>query len=203
MAYTGTKAQSGNQTTVSINTGTVSSPTWTLVGEISDFTQSGTSNKSDDATNLQSTAEEFIPTILTPGKFAGTMARISGDAGQVAVKASANAVPPTLVQYQIQLPKTSTQTSAGDKLVILAMVEEFNNIGNISFLQGRFDDARQAYEAALKSNPGDAGIMVNLARVLLQSGKKEPAKKLFRDAAEIDPRVVRQYPDLAASLGIK
>ena len=131
MAYTGTKAQSGNQTTVSINTRTVSSPTWTLVGEISDFTQSGTSNKSDDATNLQSTAEEFIPTILTPGKFAGTMARISGDAGQVAVKASANAVPPTLVQYQIQLPKTSTQTSAGDKLVILAMVEEFNNIGNI------------------------------------------------------------------------
>jgi hypothetical protein len=131
MSYTGTKAQSGNQTTVSINTGTVASPTWTLVGEVSDFTQSGTQNKSDDATNLQSTAEEFIPTILTPGKFAGTMARISGDAGQAAVRTSFNAVPPTLVQYQVQLPKTATQTTNGDKYVFLAMVEEFNDLGNI------------------------------------------------------------------------
>ena len=104
MSYTGTKSQSGNQTIVNINTGTASSPTWVLVGEIADFTQSGTQNKSDDATNLQSTAEEFIPTILTPGKFAGTMARVSGNAGQVAVKASFNAVPPTQVQYQIVIP---------------------------------------------------------------------------------------------------
>lgn len=131
MSYTGTKAQSGNQTIVNINTGTASSPTWVLVGEIADFTQSGTQNKSDDATNLQSTAEEFIPTILTPGKFAGTMARVSGNAGQVAVKASFNAVPPTQVQYQIVIPKTPTQTTDGDTLVFLAMVEEFNNLGNI------------------------------------------------------------------------
>jgi hypothetical protein len=131
LSYTGTKAQSGNQTIVNINTGTASSPTWVLVGEIADFTQSGTQNKSDDATNLQSTAEEFIPTILTPGKFAGTMARVSGNAGQVAVKASFNAVPPTQVQYQIVIPKTPTQTTDGDTLVFLAMVEEFNNLGNI------------------------------------------------------------------------
>jgi hypothetical protein len=131
MAYTGTKSQSGNQTIVSINTGTVSSPVWTPVGEISDFTQSGVQNKSDDATNLQSTADEFIPTILTPGKFSGVMNRVSGDAGQVAVKASFNAVPPTLVQYQVQLPKLPTQSTKGDSLTFLAMVEEFNNIGNV------------------------------------------------------------------------
>jgi len=131
MSYGGTKAQSGNQTTLSINTGTVSTPVWTLVGEINGFTQSGTQNKSDDATNLQSTAEEFIPTILTPGKFAGTLSRVSGDAGQVAVKASFNAVPPTLVQYQVLLPKTPSQSSTGDKLVFLAMVEEFNNLGDV------------------------------------------------------------------------
>lgn len=78
-----------------------------------------------------------------------------------------------------------------------------NNIGNISYLQGRFDDARQAYESALKSTPGEPGIMVNLSRVLLQTGKKEEAKKLFQDAAAIDPRMVRQYADIAASLGVK
>lgn len=86
-----------------------------------------------------------------------------------------------------------------DKTNALAL----NNVGNISFLQGRFEEARQAYEAALKSTPKEPGVMINLARVLLQLSKKEAAKKLFREAAEVDPRVVRQYPDLAASLGMK
>src|ERR1017187_4119783 len=131
MSYTGSKAQSGNQVIVNINTGTASSPTWVLIGECSDFNQQGVQNKSDDSTNLQSTAEEFIRTILTPGKFSGTMNRVSGDAGQVAVKASFNAAPPTLVQYQIVIPKTPAQSTSGDKLVFLAMVEEFNNLGTL------------------------------------------------------------------------
>jgi DNA-binding beta-propeller fold protein YncE/tetratricopeptide (TPR) repeat protein len=86
-----------------------------------------------------------------------------------------------------------------DKTNALAL----NNIGNINYLQGRLDDARLAYEAALKSMPGEPGVMVNLTRVLLQSGKKEEAKKLFQDAATIDPRVVREYADLSAGLGVK
>jgi len=86
-----------------------------------------------------------------------------------------------------------------DKANALAL----NNIGNISLLQGRLDDARQAYEAALKSSPNEPGILVNLARVAQQAGKKDDAKRFFHDAAEIDPRVVRQFPDLAAGLGMK
>jgi Tfp pilus assembly protein PilF len=43
--------------------------------------------------------------------------------------------------------------------------------------------------------------MVNLSRVFLQMGKKEEAKQWFRDALALDPRVARQYSDLAASLG--
>lgn len=77
-----------------------------------------------------------------------------------------------------------------------------NNIGNISLLQERLDDARQAYESALKSSPDDPGIMCNLARVFMLMGKKEEAKRLFLQAAEIDPRVFRQYIDLTAGLGI-
>jgi hypothetical protein len=131
MAYGGTQAQSGNQVQVSINTGTVSSPIWTLIGECSDFNQQGSQNKSDDATNLQSTAEEFIPTLLTPGKFSGTMNRVDSDAGQKAVKASFHAVPPTLEQYQVQIPKTPTQTTIGDIFSFTAMVEEFNELGTL------------------------------------------------------------------------
>ena len=77
-----------------------------------------------------------------------------------------------------------------------------NNIGNISFLQERLEDARQAYEASLRLAPGDTGIMVNLSRVLLREGKKEESKKLFQNAAALDPRVIRQNGDLAAGLGI-
>lgn len=132
MAYTGTKAQSGNQTQVNINTGTPTTPTWTLVGEVSNFQQSGSQNKSEDATNLQSTAEEFVPTILSPGKFAGQMSRISGDAGQAAVLTAFSSVPPSLVQFQVQLPKTATQTTKGDSFTFTAMVEEFNDLGDVS-----------------------------------------------------------------------
>ncbi len=86
-----------------------------------------------------------------------------------------------------------------DKTNALAL----NNIGNINYLQGRLGDARLAYEAALRSSPGEPGVMVNLARVSLQAGKKEEAKKLFLDAAGIDPRVIRRYADLAERLGVK
>ncbi len=94
-----------------------------------------------------------------------------------------------LVQFQKML--------AADKSSTVAL----NNIGNINLLQERLEDAKQAYESALKLAPGEPGIMVNLARVLFQTGKQEEAKKLFQEATAIDPRVPRQYGDLAASLG--
>jgi DNA-binding beta-propeller fold protein YncE len=77
-----------------------------------------------------------------------------------------------------------------------------NNIGNINYLQERLEDAKVAYEASLKAAPGDTGTMANLVHVLLRMGKKEEAKKLFQDAVAADPRVARQYGDLAVKLGI-
>ncbi len=88
---------------------------------------------------------------------------------------------------------------ATDKNSSLAL----NNIGNISFLQERLEDAKIAYEASLASSPDDTGIMVNLTRVLLKLGKKEEAVRLFRKAADADPRVLRQSSGLAGSLGIE
>jgi len=78
-----------------------------------------------------------------------------------------------------------------------------NNIGNINYLQGRLDDARLAYEATLKISEAEPGVMVNLARVYLQMGKKEEAKLWFQNAVALDPRVVRRYSDLAESLGAR
>jgi hypothetical protein len=132
MSYSGSKAQSGNQTQININTGTPSTPVWTLVGEVIEFTQSGTQNEDEDSTNLQSPAKEFLPTILNPGQMAGTMNRISGDTGQSAIRASFNTVPPTLKQYQVVLPKTLTQVTSGDTFVFTAMVKEFADLDKIS-----------------------------------------------------------------------
>ena len=131
MPYTGSKAQSGAQTIININTGTVSTPVWTLIGEVTDIGQSGKQNKTDDVTNLESTAEEFIPTLLSPGNFKIPVNRVQGDAGQIAVLASFNALPPTVVLYQIILPKTPSQSVSGDKYQFSAMVEEFNDLSTI------------------------------------------------------------------------
>ena len=140
MAYAGSKAISGNQTVISINgtaaggvftPGTASTPVWTPIGEIGNFVQSGTQNKTDDTTNLQSSAEEFIPTILTPGKVTGAFNRVSGDAGQSAVKACFYSVPPVMAQYKAQLPKSVGYTSTGDSVVFTALVEELGDLGDI------------------------------------------------------------------------
>jgi hypothetical protein len=114
---------SGNQTTLSIGTTPV------LVGEIVDLVQSGKQNKTDDSTNLQSTAEEFLPTLLAPGKWAITLNRVAGDAGQAAVLASFNGM--TIVSYTIQLPKGPSQTTTGDKFVFNALVEEWNDLSSV------------------------------------------------------------------------
>lgn len=143
MSYTKSQAQSGNQAVVSIAAagGTVSTATYTVVGEVAEFNQSGTVNKTDDTTNLNSIAEEFLPTILTPGNFAGTMNRVSDDAGQQAVQTAFGGIiggvptPPTLNYWKVQLAKnpnlTVPQTVAGDQLIFLALVEEFTDFGTV------------------------------------------------------------------------
>jgi Flp pilus assembly protein TadD len=77
-----------------------------------------------------------------------------------------------------------------------------NNIGNIYFLQERLDEARQAYEASLKVEPGDVGIMTNLSRVQFRTGRKDEARTMFQKAVAADPRVLRRYGDIAAELGV-
>lgn len=129
MPYTGSQAQSGDGTLLEINTGTTSTPVWTAVGEITDLQQSGKQNKTDDTTNLQSTAEEFIPTLLSPGKWALTLNRVAGDAGQVAVKASFDGK--TLKQYRITLPQLATQATNGDRYTFTSLVEEFNDLSSV------------------------------------------------------------------------
>jgi hypothetical protein len=124
LSYTGSKAQSGSQTTLAIGS------TPTTIGEVISISQSGKSNATDETTNLQSTGEEFIATILRPGKWDITMNRVPGDAGQTALTTAFNGK--TVDPYTIQLPKSSAQSSTGDKYTFSALVEEMDDLSDVS-----------------------------------------------------------------------
>jgi len=130
MSYTGTNAQAGNLAAFNINTGTIGSPTWTIISEITEFSQSGKANKTATATNLQSTAEEFINVIGSAGNFAMTFNRVSSDVGQAALVSAFNSK--ALTMFQIQLPKAGTQTTTGDKYAFSALVEQMDDLTSVS-----------------------------------------------------------------------
>lgn len=129
MSYTGTQAQSGLGTSIAINTGTASSPTLTPIGEITAAPGSGRMAKTVDATNLQSLAVEWISTLIDSGSFDVTCNRVSSDAGQLAVESAFAAR--EIKSYTITLPKTASQTTAGDTITFTALVEESNPISDV------------------------------------------------------------------------
>jgi len=122
MSYTGTLAQSPLGGSIAINTATGTTPTWTVIGEVKDFAWSGRENKTADATNLQSTAVEFIATLPDSGTWEITTNRVSDDAGQLAVEAAWRARS-TNVQFQLTYPKAASQTTSGDAYVVKAIVQ--------------------------------------------------------------------------------
>lgn len=115
MTYSGSQAQAGRGTTISIGA------TPTLIGEISEIPFDLPEWNTDDVTNFESGLdEEFIVTIRKSMEFTVTGNRVSSDAGQTAVQAAYAG--PTLSAFVIQLPKTSSQTTNGDKYAFNAWV---------------------------------------------------------------------------------
>lgn len=123
--YAGSKAQTSQGTSIWVNAGAASPPTWVYIGEclgakFSDKAQF------DDSTNLASTAKEFLSTLDDPGKVNITLNRVSTDAGQVILAASKAAK--RRDQYAVVLPINTVagQTTTGDQRVFLAYVEAFS-----------------------------------------------------------------------------
>jgi predicted secreted protein len=123
-SYVGSKAGIGLGTQLSIDTGTSGSPTWTLVAEIKTIAQSGRQVAKEDTTNMQSSASEFIPTLLTSGQWKVTGSRIGSDAGQLAMETAFAAL--ALKGFQIVLPKENGQTTSGDTFAFTALIEDLN-----------------------------------------------------------------------------
>jgi hypothetical protein len=128
MAYTGSKAISGQLTTLSIGA------TPTLIGEIQEITQSGRQMGNEATTNLQSTAKEFIGTLLDSGSIEFQFNRIASDAGQLAVEAAlVGGVP---VAFVLQEPKGGF-TTTGPKAAFNGLVTESNITWASKVLSGK------------------------------------------------------------------
>jgi hypothetical protein len=126
MSYTSSNAQTGSQTIFNIKI----SGSFTVISEILDFSQSGKTNKTVEVTNLQSTGEEFLATMLSPGKYDLTYNRVSADPGQAGVVAAFNAK--AMTQFKIVLPQTPAQTTSGDTYTFTALVESLDDTASVT-----------------------------------------------------------------------
>jgi hypothetical protein len=124
MSYTGSLAGIGLGTVLSVNTGTVSTPTWTAVGELNKLNLSGRQAGTADTTNFASGAREFKPTLITSGSWEFGGNRVGGDAGQVAMEAAFVGL--AMKSFKIQLPISGAQTTTGDSFTFTALVEELD-----------------------------------------------------------------------------
>lgn len=122
MAYTGSKAQSGRGTQLSIGGVTGAAPgTFTLVGEVKTSGISGAQWETTDVSNFESGADqEFISTMRNNGELSVGGNRISGDAGQVAVEAAFASG--SKYDWKLVLPLAPGQTTTGDTYTFSALV---------------------------------------------------------------------------------
>jgi predicted secreted protein len=118
MPYIASQAQYGRGTVLAIGS------TPTTVAEIKTIKLSGRKWDTEDTTNLQSSAKEFMASILDNGEWDLEGNRVSADAGQTAMEAAF--VSGALSSFTITLPKTGAQTSKGDSWSFSAVITELD-----------------------------------------------------------------------------
>jgi hypothetical protein len=118
MAYTGSQAQAGRGSQLSIGASPI------LIGEVKDLPLTRGKWALVDTTNFESGSDsEQLVTIRKPGTCTFKGNRVSSDAGQAAVEAAYQSG--VLTAFTLQLPKTSAQTSKGDTYTFNAFVADW------------------------------------------------------------------------------
>ncbi len=77
-----------------------------------------------------------------------------------------------------------------------------NNLGNLYYLNGSYEDALGFYDKAARLAPEDVGILMNMARAYIKSGSKADAKRVFEKAASMEPSVRNNYIDIYMEVGL-
>lgn len=81
-----------------------------------------------------------------------------------------------------------------------ANARAFNNLGNALSLAGRNDDARRAFDAALRLDPNHADAAYNLGRLLHDAGRIPDAIALYRRAQSAAPHEIESSIQLGNAL---
>jgi hypothetical protein len=119
LAYTGSKAQAGRGSLLSIGS------TPTPIGECSDVPFNRPEWDTVDITNFDSGSdEEQLVTIRKAATFSITGNRVSSDAGQTAAETAYQSG--ALASFVFALPKTTAQTTTGDTYTFKAYVKGSN-----------------------------------------------------------------------------
>ncbi len=85
------------------------------------------------------------------------------------------------------------QQKKGDPAVL-------NNMGNVAFLQNDYKTAIDAYSKAIRAEPDDPLIRVNLAKAYLKIKNEQEAKRVFQEACAMNPEISREYRAMALML---
>ncbi len=140
MSYTGSKSQSGRGTKVSIGprSDVTGAPTYVVFGELKTASRTGSQWATEDVTNFDSGDDmEFRKTIRDNGMLNMAGNRVTGDAGQVAVKAAFDDADGVYL-FKVEYPKAPGQITTGDVDTFTAIVEsqdftlEYNKINAFS-----------------------------------------------------------------------
>jgi hypothetical protein len=118
-AYTGSKSQTSQGTAIWASNPT-SPLAYVFIGECLGATFSD-KLMFDKSTNLQSTAEEFLPVLADPGKLEVDLNRVSTDPGQTLLTAARAAG--TRLAWSVVFPLEIGQTTSGDQRNFLGYVE--------------------------------------------------------------------------------
>ncbi len=117
-SYTSSQAHPDLGTTIGIGA------TPTVIGEVKTIKQSGRKTDTEEVTNMNSTAKEFIPTIADWGEWDVEGNLVSSDAGIIAVETAFSSK--AVSAFTIQRSKTATQVTSGDKYTFNAIVTELD-----------------------------------------------------------------------------
>jgi serine/threonine-protein kinase len=85
-------------------------------------------------------------------------------------------------------------------ITIAPMPETLSNIGNIHFLEGRYEAATVAFQQAVTASPNDGVLRGNLGDALARVNRREEARQAWLESVRLDRQTLAVNPNDANTL---